>query len=356
MDLCFVAHGNANIGMGHVMRSLALAEAFRENGHAVSFFSKYKSGVSAVKDRGFRVAEYGSWPEEKKEAGFCYGDEDELCEDLKWIASGMSGIWDVMVVDSYNVSQMFFTELKKYTKCLAYIDDVNVFTYPVDVIVNGTASAESMGYDKLQQARLLLGIRYNLLRREFCGLPKRKENRGIQNVLITTGNSDPFHMTEKLLKLLLKEIDLAKLRYHVIVGGGFEETFWSDSVINHENVFLYHKPEKMVEIMEKCDIAVTAGGSTLYELAACGIPTVAFAYAENQKPQMKALSDMGLLACAGTYMDLKCEVIISFIRRMSNSTDIYMALTQRLQGLLDGKGAQRVMREIEEICGGVVGK
>ena len=182
MKVCFIAHGSENIGMGHVMRSLSLAEAFRERNNEISFFSKYKLGVNEIKAQGFKIIGGIQSTRHNNKQGFCYGDNSELAKDVQNLASNSLGIFDVIVVDSYNVTKEFFIELRKHTKCLIYIDDLNAFTYPVDIILNGTASAKDMGYEKCQQAYLLLGLKYNLLRNEFRNIPKKEVHKEFKNI------------------------------------------------------------------------------------------------------------------------------------------------------------------------------
>lgn len=324
-----IAHGNMEIGMGHVMRSLSLAEAFRSRGHAVSFFSKYAPGIEAVKNRNFDVLDW-----EKA---------------VEWQNTGNFSP-DVIVIDSYEVSKNLFEALKKYTRCLVYIDDLNAFAYPVDVIVNGTASALSMDYKKLQAAKLLLGLSYNLLRKEFFNAPKRKINRKIKDILITTGNSDPYHMTEKILQIFMKEENYIGITYHAIVGSGFESSIWENQkIMARPDICLYKNPDKMSEIMLNCDLAVTAGGSTLYELAACGVPSVVFAYAENQMPQITAMEQGKLIRYIGGYTYVKKENLINEIQYFQEHFEIRRELVKKLQELVDAQGAFRVVKEIETI-------
>ena len=99
--------------------------------------------------------------------------------------------------------------------------------------------------------------------------------------------------------------------------------------------------------MLKCDIAVTAGGSTLYELASCGIPMIVFSYAENQQPQIQALKKRGLIQYIGSYQELREERLIDYMEYLE-VFHIRKMLAIQLQLLVDGKGGERVAREIEK--------
>lgn len=355
MRVYFIVHGNSKIGMGHVMRSLSLAEAFRERGHSVSFFSKYNLGIGIIRKRGFEVHCIPGYieaeeTEEKGTEGFFYGTRQEAIYEAEYISAQIKESADILIVDSYNVNKEFFSILKRKAKCLIYIDDLNAFSYQVDVLINGSSAAHNMGYEKIQTAQLLLGLQYNLIRREFKNLPLRDVKAEVENVLITTGNSDPCHMTEKILKIFKEEKAFQKFKLHVIIGSGFDADGSMDfDALNELSVFLYHKPENICEIMLKCDLAITAGGSTIYELAACGVPCIVFAYADNQIPQIIEMEKEELLQYIGRYQSINKAMLIRHIQYMQEQYQLRKNLIKKLQTLVDGRGASRIVEEIEKM-------
>ena len=120
--------------MGHIMRCLSLAKGFRDAGAKVYFMSRYEQGTARIRQDGFEVIEM---PYRKSEnpKGFSYGDISELKEDAQQIIAGIKAFnLDVLIVDSYNVMKSFRVE--DPCKKLCYIDDVNKFPYPVDVLIN----------------------------------------------------------------------------------------------------------------------------------------------------------------------------------------------------------------------------
>ncbi len=346
MKIYFIVHGNVKTGMGHIIRSISLADAFRAHGHTVSFFSKYKEGIRLLHKAGIDVCKIPSAPYPARQ-GFFYGDPSELEKDIAVIRGQITERADVIIVDSYNISHGFLSGLREMTDRLVYIDDLNLFHYPIDILVNGTASALDMGYEKKQTAQLLLGLGYNQVRKGFSGTPSKRA-ANVTDVLITTGNGDPFHMTEKILGIVLSEERFSGLRYHVIVGGGFEKDIWTDSGLrDNGQVLLYDRPSDMCGIMSGCDLAVSAGGSTLYELAACGIPTIAFAYADNQLLHIRALERQGLLRYIGYHDRLDGQKLISHILYLMGHPDIRKKISAEQRALVDGKGCDRIVEMIE---------
>lgn len=319
MNICFVSEGNEKIGMGHVMRCLSLAEAFKKRAHNVFFFSTGELGREKIIAHGF-----------------------ELISSIK-------EEWDCIVADTYDITPSFFENLKTYTRCLVYIDDLNQFTYPVDILVNGTASAEYMGYAEKQSAELLLGLKYNLLREEFQNICCTDQKHDIESIMITTGNSDPKYMTEKILRILLAEDYTKKLEYHVVVGSGFaSKASIGNEFAENRNVHFHIEPAKMSDIMSVSDFAVTAGGGTLYELAACGVPAAVFSYADNQDPQIEALCQMNAIFYFGKAENIDGKILVDTIRNMGTQHLKRNEHVKRLKHLVDGKGTERIVKRIEE--------
>jgi pseudaminic acid biosynthesis-associated protein PseG len=347
MKVYFIVHGNVKIGMGHIIRSISLAQAFKRHGHTVAFFSKYEQGTSYIQEAGMEVYKIPSETYSKGQ-GFFYGNPEELKEDIIAIRKQIIKTPDVIIVDSYNVSRNFFENLRELTNCLVYIDDINFFPYPIDILVNGTVSAFDMGYEKEQSAQLLLGTKYNQVRKEFSDLPSRRIKENITDILVTTGNGDPFHMTEKVLQILISVKQFSEIKYHVIIGRGFERNIWSKpNIVKNKQILLYDNPSNMREIMLKCDMAVSAGGSTLYELAACGVPTVTFAYANNQLLHIKALEREGTLKYIGYYNKLDENRLVEYIWCLMRNLDMRRRMVVKQQALVDGNGCSRIVAAIE---------
>lgn len=349
--ITFITYGSKQLGMGHVMRCCSLAETFRQNGWEVFFISKFYLGGNFIKQKGFpvEILETEEPKEESKE--FHFGEEKELEPDMAWMSPFLlKQNPDVIFLDSYNVNSHFFKYLKKFTKCLVYLDDLAVWDYQTDILLNPNVDAEEKGYTHFHnQKKHLLGSKYNLLRGEFSNLPKRKAKKEIENILITTGAADPKDMTKVFLELCQSVCPQATC--HLIIGNAFQKKKeWEKE--QTEKVKVYQSPKSMSEIMLQCDIAISAGGSTVYELAACGVPTLAFLYSENQRGVVEYLSQRGYMSNIGNYTIFKEKdkiALNNFITqwgRMEKQGNRQIIM-ERQQDLFDGKGTNRVVKEIE---------
>lgn len=349
MKICCIVHGGEQIGMGHVTRTLALALAFQNMGYEVMFISKYFQGIERLKSMNFLVQSISS--SNTMSGRFSYGDKTELRADEKEIERILNRNYqDFICVDSYNVDIYHFEFLARFAKRLIYIDDINAFPYPVDVLLNGTASAADMGYCKVKEEELmLLGVSYNLTNPQYWNLPPRYVDREVKNLLITTGFSDPFYMSLKLYDIVKKWKGFPHVNIHIISGGGYEKNLKrSIRFLVHEGVCVYESPQSLVNILQTCDIAITSGGSTIYELAACGVPSLVFIYADNQLPQVKALERMGLIINLGNYDKISPVRLLDALEQISGDWEKRKKLVIKLQHEIDGNGSKRAAERINE--------
>ncbi len=330
LNIVFRADGGANIGMGHIMRCLSLARAFRRKGYKVDFFSKLDEGIEIVKRENFDVIRLPSLEQQT----------------------------DVLVVDTYNVSQEYFLLLRPHVK-LVYIDDVNKFPYPVDIIINGNITGTYMGYRKYDENQvLLLGPAYNMIRDEFSNLPARIVRGRVEEIMLTVGGADPYNLTGKLLAFLLSNGQLNSLRINVLIGGGFTNcesllkvrqknkrvVFYANSSLADNFPAIIYSP--VSAIMLRSDLAIAAGGSTLYEFAACGTPVLAFILAKNQEFIVHKMEELGYIKSLDWYNQLSKEQIVDNIEKLMNNYEWRRKMSYKGQRLVDGKGSERIVRDI----------
>lgn len=361
--IAFRADGGKNVGMGHIIRCLSLAQAFRRYGHQIYFFSKLDEGIEKVKQENFEAIKLLSGEQQKE--GFFYGDPTCLSEEANEIILLLSTYQvDLLFIDSYNVTERYFSNLKLHVEKLAYIDDVNKFPYPVDFVVNGNIIGEFLDYKKCDNKQVfLLGPKYNMIRPEFCNLPLRPINKEVAEIMITTGGSDPYNVTENLLSILLQNKSFDNIRINVLVGSGF--TDYKDLINfkqNHGNVSLYSNsglPQDLPEIefssvstlMLRSDLAISAGGSTLYELAACGTPALVFILADNQKAIVEKMDELGYVMKLGWYNQLNEDLVIGNLLKLMNDFERRKEMSSKGQKLVDGYGTDRIVQSItQNLC------
>lgn len=373
------ADGGPAVGMGHIMRCLAIAQQLKQVGCRVYFISRYQQGMDKVNVSGFEAYKLDvEIIQDTADTGFYYGSSEELEEDLKKtrLITDKQGC-DLILVDKYNLTVGYFNSLREFAPRIAFIDDLNKFACSADIIINGNVNAFQLGYEEeFKGQKLLLGNGYTPLRKEFGGIPERQiiefcslgceanctgaadckkkdyssKIKLCPEVMITTGGSDPYNCTGILVKKLLADSRTAGIRYNVVVGSSFKYKSEIEKIAKkNPNIFLYINPEHISEIMLRSDLAISSGGSTLYELCCCGTPTLAFIMADNQKSIVKELVDKDYIKSFGWYDQIEETNVAEIVSDLLDNLIMRQTYRQRMQSLVDGEGALRIAKEIVAI-------
>lgn len=332
------ADGGKDIGLGHVMRSIVLANELKHNNEVIFMCRtsleeplKYSSGIEKIKSLGFKTILIS---------------EINFIEHIKKAQESLKA--DVLITDSYCVDEKYFDDVKECFKFTGYIDDINICKMNVDFIVNQNINAAKLKYDlkSPKTTKLFLGPRYCLLRDEF-----REDNdviikEEVEDILITVGGMDKDFNTLKILKVL----EDFKCNIHIVVGSAFEISIikiLEDVQNNDERIKLY-KNANMSSLMKKCDLAISATGSTIYELAAMKVPTVGIVVADNQKDICNEMNKQGIIIGVGKLCDDNGQLKASIDRLIKSKWD-RLRLIDKQNDLVDVNGAKKLACEIAKI-------
>jgi spore coat polysaccharide biosynthesis predicted glycosyltransferase SpsG len=250
---------------------------------------------------------------------------------------------DIVIIDSYLAGIDFYAKIAEHFTCAVYIDDNMRLNYPSGVVLNGNIYASGLAYPRRRDIFYLLGPEYVPLRKEFWYVPEKAVRKRIKDMLITFGGFDELGMTESVLQILNEMCP--EIRKHVVIGKSFKDI---KQIQKHkkDNVTLVYgaNAAQMREIMSRCDIAVSAGGQTLYELARSGIPSIAVAVAKNQRDNVTYLNKAGFVMQAGDWRN-KAMAVKGVADAVSLLMDYDLRRRYSTAGrkLVDGKGCSRVV-------------
>jgi UDP-2,4-diacetamido-2,4,6-trideoxy-beta-L-altropyranose hydrolase len=321
---------SAGVGFGHLRRCLTLADELVRRGCQAQFWIEGDEAARAVaRAAGFAVQAVG-------------GDEPQATLRL----AGAVPI-AALVADSYALDADYFRAMRPRVGCLLVIDDLADHSMlDADIVSNGSANAGALAYHTGADCTLLLGPRYALLRPTFRGLPARRQG-AVRRVLVTLGGGDPQRSTAVVVEQLTAL--LPEAAFDVVVGPLFgHEVVASLKQLasTTDRVVLHHAPGELLGLMTTCDLAVSGGGQTLYELAACGLPTVALCLADNQRGQLAALAAQGALLSGGARDEGGRSSPFADLGPAVTQLAGDLALRQRMsatgQRLVDGQGTLRV--------------
>ncbi len=354
MKIAIQANGGIQIGMGHIMRTLVLAKElskYNEVFYMCRVENKGDCSESYIKDNSCEVTSLEQLVEYNiSYSKYIQGIEKILCEGFKLTLLNEDNLIDalkdikadLLITDSYSVNEKYFEETKKIFNKTAYIDDMNKYYFNIDFLINQNCDAEDFHYKVNHDTKLILGADYILLRGEFKNLNKKDIKNKAYDIMITVGGADPYNITKRIL-YYISELDY---NFHVVIGPSFEDTSFVKSFKNDKIKFYYNAD--MCEIMKKCDIAISACGSTLYELSACGIPTLGIIIADNQQGIANKLDNMGIIKNLGWYDKISKEDLINNIDILTNDYILRKSLSEKASKLVDGKGAERIAKVLCE--------
>ena len=321
MKAIIVTEGGKNIGFGHITRCISLYQTFKESGITAEFIVNGDESIKGLlKDKDYKIF---NWAENEK----------DLFNIIKRC--------DMAVIDSYLANPQLYKKVSEITKLPVYIDDNNRINFPRGVVVNGALNAEKLGYFKDKEVIYLLGIYYALLRRKFWDVPDKEIKEDIRTIMVTFGGSDMNNMTPKILRFLNREFPGVIKK--VIIGRCFQNTKEIENLKNGKTDLIYNPDaEGIKELMLECDIAISAGGQTLYEFARIGVPVIVIAVAENQLSNIRGWQETGYIDYAGWWKDKNALENISICIRKAMDKELRADRSLLGKKLVDGRGAGRI--------------
>ncbi len=341
MSLLIRADANARIGTGHLMRCLALAQGWKARGGRATF-------ITACESEGLRqrLSDEGSQVITLERS---YPDPADW-EVTSEVLATHSDAW--VVLDGYHFDPKYQRKIVDAGHQLLVIDDVaHLNHYYADVVLNQNINARQLRYTCEPNTCLLLGTRYVLLRSEFLSQQRwqRKIPKVARRVLVTLGGVDPANVALKAIKAL-QLVETKKLEA-VVVTGMNDMHYGKLLSITKDSLFpirLESNVKNMPELMAWADVALSAGGSTTWELAFMGLPSVLLVLADNQRPVAASLHAAGVATNLGWHVDLTAESIADAVTQLMKGTTQREEMAQRGRRLVDGEGAARVLKRIEE--------
>lgn len=339
----FRVDGNEIIATGHVMRCISIAKQAVRYHCQVIFVTADDKMHSLIEQQGFVCNSlHSKWNdlESETEQMLSYIDQNKV---------------KLLFVDTYYVTEAYLQALSDHTR-VVYLDDLNRFVYPVHTVVNyGIWSMQLYDKERYKKQQLetnfLLGARYIPLREEFENV-KYQVHSAVKKVLVTTGGTDQLHVSEKLLEAVMQERDLNGLEYHVIVGCFNKNKDKLYQIAEkYKSVCLHENVTNMAWWMQQCDVAISASGTTLYELAACGIPTICLEVADNQRGAVKWQEDKYMLYAGNVFEepDRTIEQCLRHLRNYVFDYELRCEYSARMQALIDGKGAGRIAKYLSDL-------
>ena len=335
-NLVIRADAGREIGTGHVMRSLALAQAWQKHGGEIVFV--LSCDLPPLSER---LEREGMKTLRLRSTAGTPGDAEETAR----IARERGADW--VVVDGYQFGAEYQKTIRDAGRSLLFIDDYgHAGHYYADIVLNQNLYADMSLYRHYEPyTRFLLGADYVLLRSEFLDRAPRGRTvpEAARKILVTLGGSDPDNLTLAVINAL-KTPDLSTTEAKVVVGGANPHYgLLREAVEDLPRVTLISDAGTMPELMAWADAAISAGGSTCWELLFMGVPSLVIPIAKNQEPVVKKLASLKIARAVSTTVVTDPGALAKIIARFLRSRKVRSGFSRRMARYIDGKGASRVV-------------
>jgi UDP-2,4-diacetamido-2,4,6-trideoxy-beta-L-altropyranose hydrolase len=349
------ADASVQIGSGHVIRCLTLAESLRDFGATVEFIARSHSGNlnDLVSKKGFKVhslvVKNESYSQLRKSSS---GYEQWLGVQQKIDADETAQVLtrknkiDWLIVDHYALDRFWEDRVRPHTKKVMVIDDLANRDHSCDLLLDQNYTHELNRYGQLVSPETiqLLGPQFALLRNEFSSYRSYREKcqGAINRVFLFFGGSDPDNLTAIALKALSRP-DLSHLSVCVLVGSANPHQGEVRALVQqHPDAVLYSQVDNVAELMAKADIAIGAGGTTTLERMAVGLPSIVITIAENQVAFTRELDRDGYLNWLGNADQEDENTIHDALLEALNDPNQLRDYSEKGKKLVDGMGAKIV--------------
>jgi len=350
LRIVFRTDANQQIGTGHFMRCLTLADEMRRSNADICFVARDlpRHLQQLLFERGMT---YLALPTPD-----ALHDTDEL-PHARWLPTSQAhdaehtlavlgkGSWDWLVVDHYALDHRFETPLRKVCKHIMAMDDLADRIHDCDVLLD-----QNFYLDPKQRylgkvpptCHLLLGPKFALLRDEFRDIRPHLQTRTgeIRNILVFFGGVDRHNLTRVALQVLI-DLNLTA-SVDVVIGQQHPDKENIQQLCVKKNFTCHVQTHHIASLMAKADLAMGAGGTAVWERFCMGVPSVCIATADNQRQQLTDLQDASLLMALTDVSNAKIFLTQTITKLMTTANHL-QNLSQRGSALVDGTGVIQVL-------------
>lgn len=354
MRIAFRTDASIEIGTGHVMRCLTLADALAAKGAQCEFICREYPGhlIGHIRSKGFTVHSLAVRRETDNDLahslwlGATRAQDVEACAPL---LAQLQAAW--LVVDHYALDVRWEGMLSSLCAKIMVIDDLADRAHDCDLLLDQNFGSSPMRYTGLvpQTCTQLHGPAYALLNPTYAAQRTSlvRTAGGIRRVLIYFGGgTDPADMTGMALQAL-SHTALTDIDVDILLGSSYAHRTALEALAKQRGrVTLHTTLPDLAALMGHADLAIGAGGATTWERCCMGLPSILISIAENQRPACVALAAEGMIEYLGDVDSVSVSAIIKAILRLHNDPAQMDFYSHACGSLVDGLGVERVMQHL----------
>lgn len=367
MSIAIRVDSSIEIGSGHVMRCLTLANRFKQRGSSISFICRDHPGnlISLIKENGFRVfilplikqvncenttkLFHSDWLGSSQEE-----DANECSDILKKIKPKL------LIIDHYAIDIVWENSIKNFAKNIMVIDDLVDRSHDCNFLLDQTYQRNVKEYNNLilSECVFMIGSDYALIRPEFLKYRpyslKRRASAEFQNLIINLGGVDKDNITSLVIDSI-QNINLpSSFKINVVMGKSSPHIKKVQEAISRSNfsINLNVGIKNIEELMSEADIAIGAPGSTSWERCCLGIPSILIILAKNQKDIAKSLNKKKVVKIINKPNDIK-KLLPNMLEQLKNNPKELQSMSFLASAIVDGLGVERIIHKLEADIDGI---
>lgn len=321
--IVIVVIGDKNFGLGHVARALLLANELVN--YEITFLCEEKWDL-AIKVLG------------ETNYNLIVTPNESLIEYIREISP------ELVISDILDTSKKYIQSIKQIGSIAVNFEDLGDGAKYADLVFNDLYPQKEIS----ENAKW--GYEFFCLRDEFIYGVKSNNSNSIKSVLLAFGGTDAPNLTKRFLKVLASELGKREIDLHILIGPGYSWNEELSSMIKQyksSHIFKHSNIQTVSELMSKCDIAITSGGRTVYELASLAVPAVVVCQNDREATHLFLSETVSL----GMHDELSNETFMSTILEIIDDHNYYQNLVNSLKKINLKDGKKRVVKLITDLIG-----
>lgn len=355
MNIIIRADSSTEIGSGHIMRTLTLAQNLKSRGANITYLCRNFDNnlFDLIKEQGFEVLEIPHDSQDEHEtqenpnqhSHWLHTSQERDAKQCLEILQTINQDIDLTIIDHYALDHRWEELIKPYSKEIFVIDDLADRKHISDYLLDQNFFKNSQDrYNNLipKHTKQFLGPRYALLREEFQLERKKtkKRNDPVKNVLVSFGGYDPYNITLKTIKAI-QHFDTLQIKVVCSKHHPFFEEIESE-IKKHKHIERIGPIQNMAEEMNSADLFIGAGGSTSWERMCLGLPALIIGFGYNQDLVSTPLAENGFQIYLGLHDQVTEKQISDATSTMITQPLLGRYFSRKGFSLVDGKGVKRL--------------
>lgn len=329
--IVFRADGNSKIGLGHLIRTLALADSLKNDFYLCFVIQNPNK--------------------------FVQNQILEICDEIKIIPDNINyhddvknllsllNVDDIIVLDGYNFKTEYQITIKRNGNKLVYIDDIFSFHIVADAVINHANGVKAEKYKIEKYTKLYLGSEYALLRKPFLeGAKQQREITNPDSVFISMGGADVKNITYKIIKSIIDISEIKKINILISTINPNRENLFNyiHTLNNHEFKFYENiSADDLYKLIKSSDIAICPASSISLECCSVGIGLVTGYTEDNQKNNLEGYENKEVAVNLGNLNNISEKEINNQLRNLLLNTNNINKQIKNQKTLIDGKSPER---------------